>query len=166
VERLRRLVTRFFGDQRLRFLFFGGINTAVGYGLFVLSELSIGHWIGYIGSLYVSYLLGVTSAFVLHRRFTFRAHETGGSLGVDFLRFASVYVLALVVNTVGLPLLVEFGHLVPIAAQLIMVVITTVISYLAHTRFSFRRAVVAQTPVDATKSMPSPATVSDVSSTT
>lgn len=155
---LRRLVA----DERVRFLFVGGINTVVGYGLFVVIELSIGRWIGYLGSLYLSYLLGVTSAFFLHRRLTFRAHRAEGSQWLAFLRFASVYVVSLAINTIGLPLLVEVGHLPPLGAQAIMVIVTTLISYVGHKFFSFRRAV--QVPVDATNNVPEPDTTSDGSS--
>lgn len=136
---MRARLARLFHDERVRFLFVGGINTVVGYGLFVASELTIGRFIGYLGSLYLSYALGVTSAFFLHRRITFRAHTAEGSQLLAFLRFASVYVVSLVINTIGLPLLVEIGRLPPIGAQAIMVVVTTLISYVGHKYFSFRR---------------------------
>ena len=169
-------VRRLFDDERVRFLFVGGINTVFGYAVFVLLYLSAGRVVGYLGSLYLSYLIGVSLAFVLHRRVTFRAHETGGNSVVDFLRFASVYLVSLTINTIGLPLLVEFGHLPAIGAQAIMVVVTTMISYLGHKYFSFRRAGAArapsaaattvQKPVDATNTIPSPMTPSDDSSAT
>lgn len=163
---MKARLQRLFDDERIRFLVVGGINTVVGYGLFVLIQLTIGRWIGYLGSLYLSYLLGVTSAFFLHRRLTFRAHEAEGSQWLAFLRFASVYVVSLAINTIGLPLLVEFGRLPPIGAQAIMVVVTTLISYVGHKYFSFRRGEVAQSPVEATNSIPSPETASDGSSAT
>jgi putative flippase GtrA len=165
VNRIRRL----FDDERVRFLFVGGINTAFGYAVFVLLYLSAGHVIGYLGSLYLSYVIGVSLAFVLHRRVTFRAHQTGGNPVLDFLRFASVYVVSLVVNTIGLPLLVEFGHLPAIGAQAIMVIVTTAISYVGHKYFSFRRrgtrtVPAAQVPVEATNTVPSPVIRNDDSS--
>jgi len=125
-------------DERVRFLVVGGINTVVGYALFAVLQITAGHVIGYLGSLYGSYLLAVTLAFVLHRRFTFRVEGTGNRL-VDFLRFASVYVVSLAANTLVLPLLVELAHLDPLVAQAISVVVTTVVSYFGHKYFSFRR---------------------------
>jgi len=132
-------VSALLGDERVRFVVIGGINTVIGYALFVLLQLTAGHVIGYLGSLYGSYLLGVTIAFVLHRRFTFQAHGTGNTF-VDFVRFASVYVVSLAVNTVVLPVLVEFVGLDPLVAQAITVVVTTLVSYFGHKYFSFRRA--------------------------
>ena len=122
----------------MRFLIFGGINTVIGYGLFALFELFLGKYIGYLGSLYVSYALATILAFYLHRRFTFRA-STSGKVVVDFLRFQSVYLVSLLVNTAALPLLVEWFGLKPLVAQAVIVVITTAISYVGHKWFSFRR---------------------------
>ena len=159
-------IARLFADERVRFLFIGGINTVIGFGVFVLAELTVGRVIGYVGSLYLCYAIAVPIAFVLHRRVTFRAHESGSRL-LDFLRFSSVYVVSLTINTIGLPLLVEFGHLAPIAAQAIMVVVTTVLSYAGHKYFSFRRrSIEPQTPVDATKTAPSTETSVDDSAVT
>lgn len=132
----------------MRFLLIGAANTALGYGLFVAFELTVGHRIGYLGSLYVSYAIAIVVAFVLHRRFTFRVAGSGNVL-VDFLRFVSVHLVALLVNTAALPLLVEFAGLSPMLAQAIVVLATTVISYLGHKFFSFRRAAVStESPSD------------------
>jgi len=135
---LRKVLARLLEDERVRFLIFGGINTVIGYGLFALFELFLGKYIGYLGSLYVSYALATILAFYLHRRFTFRA-STSGKVVVDFLRFQSVYLVSLLVNTAALPLLVEWFGLKPLVAQAVIVVITTAISYVGHKWFSFRR---------------------------
>jgi putative flippase GtrA len=132
------VIRRLLEDQRVRFLVIGGINTAVGYGLFALFVLTVGKSIGYFGSLYASYAIATVIAFVLHRRFTFRADKTGRVI-VDFLRFQSVYVVALAVNTIALPVLVEWARIAPLVAQASIVVVTTVISYFGHKWFSFRR---------------------------
>ena len=174
----KRLIT-LLNDERIRFLIVGGINAAIGYGLFVAVELAFGKVIGYLGSLYISYVISVIISFVLHRRITFRAHRTGGSILIDFLRFSSVYLVSLAFNTVALPLLVELGHLPPIGAQAILVVVTPVITYLGHKYFSFaRRSSAAPIPAasmdptgsghvpEATKSVPSPPTATDGSSAT
>jgi putative flippase GtrA len=135
---VRGLLSRVLEDERVRFLIVGGINTVVGYGVFALFELFLGRYIGYLGSLYSSYALATMLAFYLHRRFTFRA-STSGKVVVDFLRFQSVYVVSLLVNTAALLLLVVLFGLKPLVAQAIIVVITTAISYLGHKWFSFRR---------------------------
>ena len=130
---------RLLGDERFRYLVVGGFNTALCYALFVAAEMSVGRVIGYLGSLYLSYTLAIVIAFSLHRRFTFRANGTG-SVVVDFFRFTSVHIVALVVNTVALPVLVEFAGVPSMLAQAGIVAVTTVVSYFGHKLFSFRRA--------------------------
>ena len=130
------VIRRLARDERVRFLVIGGINTVVAYLLFVLFELTLGGY--YFLSLFLAYLLATLLAFVLHRRFTF------GALGrdkviVDFLRFESVYVVMFLLNAALLPLLIEVAGWSSLVAQAVIVVITTVVSYLGHKFFSFRR---------------------------
>lgn len=137
--RTARAIRALLCDEKVRFVIVGGINTALGYSLFVVFELTMGNRIGYLGSLYLSYALASIVAFILHRRFTFRAMESG-SVIVDFLRFQSVYVVSLLVNTAALPLLVEVFRISPLVSQAIITVLTTLISYFGHKWFSFRRS--------------------------
>lgn len=124
--------------ESVRFVLVGGINTLVGYGLFTLLQLTIGPTIGYLGSLYLSYVMSTGLAFVLHRRFTFRVSGTGNVV-VDFVRFVGVYGVSLLVNTIALPLLVEAVGMNPLVAQAIIVLVMTISTYLGHKLFSFRR---------------------------
>lgn len=137
---MKRTIVRLLEDERVRFVLIGGVNTVVGYGLFVAIQLTLARFIGYFGSLYASYAIATLLAFYLHRRFTFRASKTGRVV-VDFLRFQSVYVVSLIVNTAALPLLVEGLKLDPLLAQAIIVIFTTTISYVGHKWFSFRRSI-------------------------
>lgn len=128
------MIQRLLAREQFRFLLVGGVNTVVGYALFVAFELLFGQ---YLLSLYLSYAVAVPLAFFLHRRFTFRV---SGTVVADFTRFVGVYLVSLAVNTVVLPALVELLHLPPLVAQAVSVVVTTVISYVGHKWFSFRRA--------------------------
>lgn len=126
-------------DERVRFVIVGGFNTAFGYALFVAIELTIGKHAGYLVSLYGSYAIATIVAFALHRHFTYRVTGTG-NIVIDFLRFQSVYVVSLIINTIALPVLVELVHLPALVAQAMIVVVTTLVSYFGHKLFSFRRA--------------------------
>ena len=106
--RVRRLLE----DERVRFVLVGGFNTAFGYGLFVALELLGGTKTNYFVSLYGSYALSTTTAFFLHRHFTYRKSGTGNAW-LDFARFQGVYVVSLAINSAALPLLVEGAHLTP-----------------------------------------------------
>lgn len=127
---------RLIRDQRVAFMIVGGINTVVGFGWFALFELLVGHTLGYLASLAFAHVASVLCAFVLYRRFVFRVR---GHVLRDLARFEMVYLVAIIVNFLALPLLVEVAGLTPIIAQALIVVVTTIVSYVGHRHFSFRR---------------------------
>jgi putative flippase GtrA/4-amino-4-deoxy-L-arabinose transferase-like glycosyltransferase len=137
VELAQRLM-RLANDQRVRFLAVGGVNTVVGYAIFAL----VSQWVlrdvpfGYLAALVISYAIALVLAFFLYRSFVFKV--TGSSVR-DFVRFTSVYAVSIAINLAVLPLLVEMAHVSPLIAQAVILVITTLISYVGHRFFSFRR---------------------------
>ncbi|MDJ0336518.1 GtrA family protein [Salinibacterium sp. G-O1] len=132
------LIKRLINDQRVRYLIVGGFNTGLGYGWFVVFQLLLGRHIGYFATLYMAYGAATIIAFLLHRHFTFRASGSGNIL-IDFIRFQGVYVVALAINTIALPILVELAHIPVLLAQALIVILTTLVSYFGHKFFSFRR---------------------------
>ena len=129
----------FLKDQRIRFLAVGAVNTVVGYLVFAAFTLWVfpDVYLGYLLSLALSYVVGITLAFVLYRRFVFVVH---GHVLRDFARFVSVYLVAIGINVAALPLLVEVVLVPPLLAQLIILVVTTLLSFFGHKKFSFRRS--------------------------
>lgn len=123
-------------DRRVAFLMVGVVNTVVGFGWFVFFEFTVGRLWGYMVTLMFAHVASVLCAFVLYRRFVFRVR---GHVWIDLARFEMVYLAALGINAVLLPLLVEFAQLQPIVAQALIVFVTTIVSYVGHSRFSFRR---------------------------
>ncbi|BBX73800.1 GtrA family protein [Mycobacterium shinjukuense] len=135
---------RLIHDQRVAFLVVGGINTVIGFAIFIACSETIGQAIdhrygtvaGSLVTVIITHVLAVLSAFVMHRRFVF--HVRGHVLR-DLVRFWSVYLTAGAINIVALPVLVELGlHRIP--AQVIIVACTTLLSYFGHRYFSFRRS--------------------------
>lgn len=125
-------------DHRFKFLLVGGTNTVVGYVVygalyqFVFRAVPL----GYVISLVISYAISIVLAFYLYRRFVFKVT---GHVVRDFIRFVGVYAVAITVNIVALTVLVEFAHVPPLIAQLIVIVATTLLSYFGHREVSFRR---------------------------
>lgn len=135
---LSRRAAKLAADQRVRFLAVGGVNTLVGYGVYaVFAWLLSGVFLGYMVALIISYAVAITLAFVLYRRFVF---VVKGNVFIDFLRFASVYAVSIAANLVALPFLVEVARLSPLAAQAIVLGVTTIVSFVGHKYFSFRRS--------------------------
>lgn len=127
---------RLIKDRRIAFLIVGSINTIVGFGWFTLFAYTIGQVWGYMAALGFAHVASVLCAFVLYRRFVFRVR---GRVLRDLLRFEMVYLTALAVNAVLLPLLVEVGKIQVLLAQAMIVVATTLVSYFGHRYFSFVR---------------------------
>ena len=119
----------------------------MGYGLFVAFELLIGQHIGYLVSLYGSTLVATIIAFFLHRHYTYKIVGRGHIVR-DFLRFETVYIASLLINTAALPLLVEIFGVPVLIAQAFIVVITTTVSYFGHKFFSFRRSTADAAPAE------------------
>lgn len=136
---MRTILGRLARDQRIRFLAVGATNTLVGYLVFSAFTLWVFHdvYLGYLLSLAVSYVVGITLAFVLYRRFVFPVH---GHVVRDFARFVSVYLVAIGINAAALPLLVEIARVPPLLAQLLILGVTTLLSFFGHQKFSFRRS--------------------------
>jgi putative flippase GtrA len=135
---------RLVNDQRVAFLLVGGINTAVGFGIFVACSQTVGHFVdrrfgaiaGTLVTIVISHILSVLIAFVMHRRLVFRVE---GQVLRDLLRFESVYLTTFGLNAVALLVLVELGvHRIP--AQAIVFVPILLLNYLGHRYFSFRRS--------------------------
>jgi putative flippase GtrA len=122
-------------DQRVAFLIVGAINTVVGYLCFAgfLAILGQQH---YLAALACAYVVAVLFAFVLYRYVVFRVR---GHLLADLWRFVTVYLSALAVNFVLLPVLVEIAHLRVLVAQALIVFVTSVMSWVGHKNYSFRR---------------------------
>lgn len=123
-------------DQRVAFLIVGAINTVVGYLVFAAFLVTVGRRWHYLVALACTYVVSVLFAFVLYRFVVFRVR---GHVLADLWRFATVYVAALAVNFVLLPLLVEIAHLPVLVAQALIVLVTSVMSWVGHQKFSFRR---------------------------
>jgi putative flippase GtrA len=136
---LRQRILQFARNQQVRFLGVGAINTFVGYGIFAMANewLFRGVPFGYLLALALSYSLALILAFFLYRRLVFHVR---GNVFIDLLRFISVYALSIGVNVVALPFLVEVVHVLPLIAQALILVVTTLVSYFGHRHFSFRRA--------------------------
>lgn len=132
------VIRRALRQQSVRFVAVGLVNTVVGfvlYGLLLLLFADVRF--GYLLSLGLSWAVSITIAFFLYRRFVFVVR---GNLVVDYLRFVTVYLVNIAINAVGLAALVEILSVAPLLAQLIMLIITTGLSYVGHRWFSFRRS--------------------------
>jgi putative flippase GtrA len=122
-------------DQRVAFLMVGGINTVVGFLCFAGFLAVLGQR-RYLLALVCAHVVAVLIAFVLYRFVVFRVR---GHVLADLWRFETVYLSALAVNFVLLPLLVELVHVQALLAQALIVLVTSLMSWMGHKHYSFRR---------------------------
>lgn len=123
-------------DQRIAFLAVGAVNTASGFFWFVLFNWLLGDRFGYLTALACAHVTSVLCAFWLYRHLVFRVR---GHALRDLARFETVYLTALAVNFVALPVLVEIAHLPVLLAQSMIMLVTSLMSWLGHKNFSFHR---------------------------
>lgn len=134
IDYIKKLIS----DEKFRFLLVGGFNTFFGFFIFTgltLTLKTVPH--GYMVALVISQIVSNFVAFYLHRKVTFRVQ---GQVVKDFVRFTMINLVSYVINLVVLPLFVNFGHMNPIAAQFLILIVTTMISFVGHKFFSFRRS--------------------------
>lgn len=122
-------------ETKIRFLFAGGLNTAVGLALFPLLMFAFdGLGVHYLVVLIVSGILGINFAFLTNKFFVFR---TQGDLLREYLKFVSFYLLYLLINLMVLPILVNLLGWSPVWAQFVFVIVTFIASWLWHSRITF-----------------------------
>jgi len=134
------LLLRLIRDQRVAFIAVGAINTVVGYAFFAAFLWTVGDRWGrpwsYLAALACAHVVSVLVAFVLYRFVVFRVR---GHVLSDLWRFETVYLSALAVNFALLPLLVEIAGLPVLLAQALIVFVTSLMSWVGHKHYSFRR---------------------------
>ena len=123
--------------QQFRFLLAGGYNTVFGYLVFSGLYLLIGRWIHYLIIAVLAHGIAVINAFLVHRHLVFRSSEPWLK---SFLRFNVSQLTALGFGISCLYALVTFGRFQPLVAQAIVASVSVVLTYLLHSRFSFRGA--------------------------
>ena len=121
-------------ERKIRYLLAGGWNVVFGYGVFALLYMLVGSRLHYLAILTISHVLAVTNAFFSYRLIAFQDGSGGWRA---YFRFNLVYVGVYFINAIGLYYLVGILHMGTLVAQGILFVLTTVSSYLLHSRFSF-----------------------------
>lgn len=122
--------------EKISYLLAGGWNTVFGYGIGLLFYYVMGgrDHVVFVGV--AANICAITMAFFTYKVFVFR---TKGNWLVEYLRCYLVYggsaamgigLLWLAVDGLGLPFWM---------AQGLVVLVTVVVSYLGHSRFTFRR---------------------------
>ena len=122
-------------NQKIRFLLVGGFNTVFAYGVFALL-LFIG--VPYLPALVIQYIITVNVSVLTMRYYVFRSE---GDFLTEYFKACSVYVVMFVFNSVFLSFLVEICKMSELWGQALYLTVSTVLTYLFHKNFSFRRKI-------------------------
>ena len=122
-------------DEKIRFVLVGGFNTVISYFVFIFIYRLIG--INYNAALITQYLITVNISFLTMRYYVFQSH---GNLGKEFLKTWLVYIQMFFVNAAILNFLVIVMMLGPILSQGLYLCISTILTYILHRNFSFRKS--------------------------
>ena len=136
---------RLLDDSRVRYVIVGGIAALIYYATF--SAL----WLAFRGHLTVtatgprpaSYLTAAVIAnavtavvtYPIYRRVVFRA---AGPWLAGLARFYAIGVWSLMCSLIGLPLLIELGHLPVLLAQALIVAVIPLVNYPINKHWTFR----------------------------
>ncbi len=123
--------------QGVRFILIGGWNTVFGLAVFAgLYALLGGVW-HYLVLLAVANEVAIINAYICHK-FAVFADDQRITLK-EILRFHGIYVLSFALGMGCTAVLVERLALHPVLAQGLTLIITVVVSYIAHRKFTFGR---------------------------
>lgn len=129
---------------KVKFVLIGAWNTVFAILVFIGLDTIFMYvfsrrYIAYMGAMALTNILSITNAFILHKYFTFRSRAKGVGLIMEFIRFSSTYAFVFTLSMVLLPVLVEGFHIAPKVSAALGIIISIFVSYVGHSRFSFRR---------------------------
>jgi putative flippase GtrA len=120
---------------KVRFLFAGALNTAIGLGVFPLLYFTLASYrLHYIVILCLSQMICILFAYITNK---FLVFKTKGNYVAEFLKFITFHLSYFLVNLAALPILVEVVNINPVIAQLFFATMVIVSSYFWHSRITF-----------------------------
>jgi putative flippase GtrA len=120
-------------------------NTIFGYLLFVgidtlFSYIFAKRYVAYMSAAIIANVIAIINAYISHKYVTFKSRVRGSGIIKEFARFFSSYLFSFILGLILLPLIVEMFHIDPKIAAALILIVTVIISYLSHSRFSFRQS--------------------------
>lgn len=128
---------------KCKFLIVGIWNTIFGYLVFIgfdslFTPLFSQRYIAYMSAAVLSNLLAIVNAYIFHKYITFKSSINGIGIIFEFFKFSTTYLATFCLSLVILPFFVEVLNVAPKIAGALVILSCTVISYVGHSKFSFR----------------------------
>ena len=127
---------------KARFVMVGIWNTIFGYMVFFIldtffEDIFTKRYFAYMSAMILGQIVATINAFVLHKYVTFKSEVKGKGIIPEFFRFCMTYVFTFSLSLILLPFLVEVIGFHPRIGAAVIIIITTIVSYFGHSRFSF-----------------------------
>jgi putative flippase GtrA len=133
---MRQFLRKSIDSSKVRYLSAGGWNTLFGYLSGVLLYYLLRDHFHVVEIAILGNVIAITMAFVTYKMFVF---QTKGNWLAEYLRTYLVYGGIAIVG-IGLLWILVDGLVLPFwIAQGLVIAVTVVISYLSHSRFTFRQ---------------------------
>ena len=123
---------KLYNMQQIRFLFVGGLNTLVGYGIYALG-LFLG--INYFIANLISTVIGVIHSYIWNKYFTFKSKN---KVKKEVPKFILVYLISFIFSNLILYIFITKLGVNQYIGGVINIALTTIISWVGHKYFSFR----------------------------
>lgn len=143
---LKSLIHEFINknNTKVKFVLVGIWNTIFGYLVFFILDiffesLFIKRYYAYMSAMMLGQIIATINAFIFHKYITFKSKVKGKGIIAEFFRFCLTYIVTFCLSLILLPFFVEIIKIQPKISAAIVILICTVISYIGHSRFSFKR---------------------------
>jgi len=128
---------------KVKFVLVGIWNVIFSYliyiGLYYIFGLLFSRrYVIYLLALVFCNILSIINSYVFHKYITFKSSKKGMKMVREFVRTSGVYLLTFFVSVGLLSLFVESCQLDPKLAGALTILAITPISYMLHSKFSFR----------------------------
>jgi len=118
-------------DKRVRFIITGAMNT--GFSFIAYSLLVIVGVVPHL-AVVIMYPLSILHSYLWNKFFTFRTKKRSG---IELVRFVLVYLIIFGINYSVVYVLTSVFYINPFIAGLVALAVSTILSYLGHSRFTF-----------------------------
>ncbi len=121
-------------SQSIRYIITGVWNTVFGILVYALLIKLLGEN-HYILLAVVSNIISITNAYICYKLFVFK---TKGNILKEYLKCYVVYGLSMLLGLLLLYVLVDIAGLNPVTANIISVLLLTIVSFIGHRYYSFK----------------------------
>ena len=126
-------------DEKIIYLIIGGINTLIGYSLFILLDLFFLKIFilenSYFYANIVARPIAILISYSLHSKFTFKMSIFNFK---RLIKFSSGYLIAYILSIILLPILVEYFSIHPWISNFILIVIFGIVNFFYQKYWTFK----------------------------